>query len=57
MEAHLAHNQEYAGSSPVSATLLLLQDWLVSDQEMLNLKNKHGDMYKVALSYYKAATV
>lgn len=24
MEAHLAHNQEYAGSSPVSATLLLL---------------------------------
>ena len=23
MEAHLAHNQEYAGSSPVSATLLL----------------------------------
>lgn len=21
MEAHLAHNQEYAGSSPVSATL------------------------------------
>nr|DAX83733.1 MAG TPA: hypothetical protein [Caudoviricetes sp.] len=30
---------------------------MVSDQEMLNLKNKHGDMYKVALSYYKAATI
>lgn len=24
MEAHLAHNQENAGSSPVSATLLLV---------------------------------
>ena len=30
---------------------------MVSDQEILNLKNKHGDMYKVVLSYYKAATV
>lgn len=38
MEAHLAHNQEYAGSSPVSATLLLFVGRSVSDRELLKLK-------------------
>lgn len=50
MEAHLAHNQEHAGSSPVSATLLLFVGRSVSDRELFETQNKLSNKDKAGMS-------
>lgn len=50
MEAHLAHNQKYAGSSPVSAIKGRLRVLKVA---YVIFKNKPGNRYKAILLLYR----